>query len=385
MTNKKLILSLPISLLIFPTPTHANYLFDPWFYLSHNPDVAQAQIDPLYHFNTYGWRELRNPNPLFSTHFYLSENPDVAAYGMNPLDHYLYFGWREYRDPSEEFSTSSYLFANPDVHAANMNPLFHYLTYGKYENRPITYIHNLAPYISSSRNCDGNPTTPLYQSDPITCLRTDYGSLGFPFWMATTTFLSTINNEFGAITTWSFYPIKPFLDPLIRGTCIPQTELPCGDGGEAYILRNNQILAPYTQDGGRLGIVQEFNPPWILGSKQTIPCYLGWTIYSPRERGCTQWINYPYLGWVHTIITENGDSNAVERILLGYGWGRLNWQAFTNQQAVSDLPERCPDVDNWNTSPSNQQHLRLTDCRLTIKVTYEIPKNLTGNQLWKPK
>ena len=43
---------------------------------------------------------------------------DVAAAGVNPLDHYNMFGWHEGRDPSLDFDTTSYLAANPDVKAA---------------------------------------------------------------------------------------------------------------------------------------------------------------------------------------------------------------------------------------------------------------------------
>ncbi len=54
---------------------------------------------------------------------------------MNPLDHYNSFGWREGRDPSSRFDTTSYLAANPDVAAAGVNPLDHFLMNGIYEGR----------------------------------------------------------------------------------------------------------------------------------------------------------------------------------------------------------------------------------------------------------
>ena len=59
----------------------------------------------------------------------------MAAADVNPLDHYNLFGWREGRDPSVGFDTTSYLAAYPDVAAANVNPLTHYLTYGFHEGR----------------------------------------------------------------------------------------------------------------------------------------------------------------------------------------------------------------------------------------------------------
>jgi hypothetical protein len=41
--------------------------FDAQYYLLHNPDVAAARVDPLFHFNAVGWHEGRNPNALFDT------------------------------------------------------------------------------------------------------------------------------------------------------------------------------------------------------------------------------------------------------------------------------------------------------------------------------
>jgi len=59
----------------------------------------------------------------------------VKAAGINPLDHYNAFGWREGRDPSADFDTTDYLAAYPDVAAAHVNPLTHYLQHGVHEGR----------------------------------------------------------------------------------------------------------------------------------------------------------------------------------------------------------------------------------------------------------
>jgi Cysteine-rich secretory protein family len=76
-------------------------------------------------------------NPNIDDAFYLSRNPDVAAAGMDPDEHYALWGWREGRDPSAGFSTSGYLAANPDVAAAGMNPLDHWISYGMSEGRSL--------------------------------------------------------------------------------------------------------------------------------------------------------------------------------------------------------------------------------------------------------
>jgi ELWxxDGT repeat protein/VCBS repeat-containing protein len=116
--------------------------FDPHFYLLANPDVAAAApkgTDPasfaLQHYETYGWKEGRDPNALFSTTGYLNAYADVKAAGVNPLDHYEQYGWHEGRDPSTQFDTHQYLAHYTDVAAAQMDPLQHYLDYGAWENR----------------------------------------------------------------------------------------------------------------------------------------------------------------------------------------------------------------------------------------------------------
>jgi hypothetical protein len=112
-----------------------NLLFDTLNYLSRNPDVLQAGVNALDHYNAFGWREGRDPSDWFDTSGYLAANPDVAAAGVNPLEHYHQFGWREGRDPSVWFDTTLYLITNPDVAAAGMDPLMHYLAHGALEGR----------------------------------------------------------------------------------------------------------------------------------------------------------------------------------------------------------------------------------------------------------
>jgi hypothetical protein len=67
----------------------ARRLFDADWYLSQNPDVARAGLDPLLHYLERGAWERRDPNPLFDSHWYLSQFPEVAGSGINPLLHYL--------------------------------------------------------------------------------------------------------------------------------------------------------------------------------------------------------------------------------------------------------------------------------------------------------
>lgn len=105
-------------------------LFDARYYLSINPDVRRADINPLSHFVKVGWKEGRNPSAYFDISYYLQAYPDVMKAGVNPLIHYLKFGWLEGRNPSKCFDTNKYLGAYPDVHSMNKNPLTHFLRCG---------------------------------------------------------------------------------------------------------------------------------------------------------------------------------------------------------------------------------------------------------------
>ena len=77
----------------------------------------------------------RNPNALFDVNGYLATYADVRAAGINPLDHYNQFGWHEGRDPSVNFDTTDYLSHYTDVANAHINPMIHFLQYGQAEGR----------------------------------------------------------------------------------------------------------------------------------------------------------------------------------------------------------------------------------------------------------
>ena len=72
-------------------------LFDEEYYCLQYPDVRQADVDPLWHFVSVGWKEGRDPSPVFITVQYLEANVDVGAADVNPLTHYILFGDKEKR------------------------------------------------------------------------------------------------------------------------------------------------------------------------------------------------------------------------------------------------------------------------------------------------
>ena len=96
--------------------------FDPDGYLSVNPDLKSAGVDPCAHYTSHGKREGRSPNPknigvgtsggravvslntcngdAFDPDGYLSVNPDVKSAGVDPCTHYTSHGKREGRSPN---------------------------------------------------------------------------------------------------------------------------------------------------------------------------------------------------------------------------------------------------------------------------------------------
>lgn len=108
----------------------AKSIFDADWYLTENPDVALAGLDPLTHYLERGAWEWRDPNPLFSSHWYLNQYPEVVASGCNPLIHYLAEGAQARLDPHPLLDTHTYLAVCGRV-PMGITPLELFLTSGK--------------------------------------------------------------------------------------------------------------------------------------------------------------------------------------------------------------------------------------------------------------
>lgn len=90
----------------------ANPFFDPVYYLETNADVRVADIDPLLHYITHGWKEGREPHPEFSFAAY----GERFAGGRDGLSHYLEIGLREGVSlPRREGANVSSAVAKPDL------------------------------------------------------------------------------------------------------------------------------------------------------------------------------------------------------------------------------------------------------------------------------
>ena len=80
-------------------------LFDEKYYLLRYPDVRFADVDPLQHYLTIGWKEGRSPSAQFDIDAYLQNNADVKSSGINPLVHYILNTNAERRSASADTQT----------------------------------------------------------------------------------------------------------------------------------------------------------------------------------------------------------------------------------------------------------------------------------------
>lgn len=126
--------------------------FDASYYLSNNPDVLTAILSGVFssaeqHYQMFGEKEGRMPNPFFNPSFYYAQNPDVLSAVLSgafptALDHYEMFGEAEGRAfaDGQVFNEAAYLAANPDVAAAVTDGTFssgyeHFVLFGAEEGR----------------------------------------------------------------------------------------------------------------------------------------------------------------------------------------------------------------------------------------------------------
>jgi len=101
-------------------------LFDKEWYLIAYPDVAEAGVDPVEHYDAHGWREGRRPNFYFDPEWYCQNYPEMLTEGRNPLCDYVERGEKMDTWPSPLFHTDWY--RTRYKLSADESPLRHYLT-----------------------------------------------------------------------------------------------------------------------------------------------------------------------------------------------------------------------------------------------------------------
>ena len=157
-------------------------LFDKWWYLEHNPDVAKAGKDPIEHYLKYGWKnEKRQTTPYFDEKKYAEMYPDVKEANVPPLLHYIQFGapenrqapLLEYKRPSwwermkkshqkEEikivetsqfFDEEWYLKQYPSIKNSDLSPAQHYASVGWKEGKNPSKDFNTKEYLEKYPEC----------------------------------------------------------------------------------------------------------------------------------------------------------------------------------------------------------------------------------------
>ena len=83
--------------------------------------------------------------PFFDAEYYLASNSDVVAAGIDPMEHYRTYGWRELRAPTRWFDPVAYLRRHPELQDSNIDPFAHFITHNDPENAMRTFEAAGAP------------------------------------------------------------------------------------------------------------------------------------------------------------------------------------------------------------------------------------------------
>ncbi|WP_323735685.1 glycosyltransferase [Methanosphaera sp. ISO3-F5] len=129
--------------------------FDTKYYLEHNPDVKNTNMNPLAHYAIYElgsdkkikfdlslseykkFIELVYAEKLFDEEYYRKQCKDEKITDL--MDHYIYIGSKNGLNPSILFDTNNYLKNNHDVSEKKINPLIHYVLYALNSERKVKH------------------------------------------------------------------------------------------------------------------------------------------------------------------------------------------------------------------------------------------------------
>lgn len=160
-------------------------------YLEEHPELRALDQNPLVHYiqNTPSTKRgffapivtklrylyeyfLLKRSGLFDVTYYLQTYEDVRRADINPLMHFITIGWREGRNPSKKFITNVYHELNQDVAYSGINPLVHFDQSGKAENRITSHFHfenGQLIYSDLSSHDSRMDAIELFANDPPTC------------------------------------------------------------------------------------------------------------------------------------------------------------------------------------------------------------------------
>ena len=310
---------------------HPHPLFDTSFYLEHNPDVAQAGVNPLWHYATVGWQEGRNPHPLFDSAWYLEHNPDIATAGVNPLWHYATVGWQEGRHPHPLFDTSFYLEHNPDVGQAGVNPLEHYATVGWQEGRNPHPLFDTAFYLEHNPDVAQAGVNPLWH----------FASVGWqegrhPHPLFENAWYMTHNPDVAqalhnALRSYEMHgrdERRPFASGLAKFS-LADAHQPAIDASDLRQLFRKNLRQLFRKSAQRA--LEQF---LIDGERITLP------------------------------VATNPD---VSVILVLYNHAELTFKCLKAMAGAMDVPTELIVVDNASTDPTRELLARVDGCRVFLQ------------------
>lgn len=128
-------------------------LFIPDLYLTRNPDVSASGADPLAHYLSKGYRELRQLGPLFDVSYYFSQAPELKSGQGNPLIHFLERGYLDGLVPNPFCDLAFYQKHHNDFDSTVDNVLSHFFRKGYAVNNSSSP----SPYFDPSYYCQTYP------------------------------------------------------------------------------------------------------------------------------------------------------------------------------------------------------------------------------------
>ena len=105
-------------------------VFDASYYLDANPDVRTAELDPMQHYLSFGWREGRAPNAEFDDAYYRAHSGLSPRTPVSALGHFLAQGQARQIAPAPDVDLADWRKHNPDIAIARVDPYGHFLNAG---------------------------------------------------------------------------------------------------------------------------------------------------------------------------------------------------------------------------------------------------------------
>lgn len=256
-------------------------------------EMARAGIQPpsdpgalALHYVEVGWRQGLSPSPSFDVEYYLSDNPDVREAAVEPFLHYLRRGIAEGRLPraptADELAlidTRYYKYRYPDLGSA-IDAQWHFPRYGWRELRdpnPFThlqFIYNirgkwfesffeLAAYLRQGAFLNALLARPCTLLEIRAALAADDNRLDELFSFDATRYSS---KQYDVLARSPLHPVEHlFYDGLSqnrlrRDGVIHECLLPVSDHKNDYEALVSQTSAPATLSFDKLSLAQPSDP-----------------------------------------------------------------------------------------------------------------------------